>query len=127
MESNPPFQLPVLPHLCLCSLEWDCIYGAEQADELPGVRMERGGGCMAVILSSSVGWLSETHAADQIGGSVGRMGGGKRKKKNRSKCAWLRELWGGRVPHPINRVFSSNVHKANAHYTHANVQILHAP
>lgn len=81
MESNPPFQLPVLPHLCLCSLEWDCIYGAEQADELPGVRMERGGGCMAVILSSSVGWLSETHAADQIGGSVGRMGGGKRKEK----------------------------------------------
>lgn len=55
------------------------------------MRTERGGGCMAVILSSSVGWLSETHATDQIGGWVWRMGGGKR------KCAWLRELWGGRV------------------------------
>lgn len=47
------------------------------------MRGERGGGCTAVILSSSVGWLSERHATDQIGGSVGRMGGGKRKKKKK--------------------------------------------
>lgn len=32
----------------------------------------------------------------------------------------------GRCHIPLT-VFSSNMHKANAHYTHPNVQILHAP